>query len=125
MTPALEAIRLGRRYGKKWALRDCSLSLPAGRVIGLVGPNGAGKTTLLSLTIGLLRPSVGDVRILGGSPRSALAEVGFLAQDKPLYRNLTVAQTLRMGGWLNPSRDQALVHKRIAPADIPLHPKVG
>lgn len=125
MTPALEATRLGRRYGKKWALRDCSLSLPAGRVIGLVGPNGAGKTTLLSLAIGLLRPSVGEVRILGRSPRSALAEVGFVAQDKPLYRSLTVAETLRMGGWLNPSWDQALARKRIARADIPLKQKVG
>ena len=125
MTPALEANRLGRRYGHKWALRDCSLSLPAGRVIGLLGPNGAGKTTLLSLSVGLLRPTVGEVRILGRSPRSALSEVGFVAQDKPLYRSLTVAETLRMGGWLNPSWDQSLAAKRIARADIPPKQKVS
>jgi ABC-2 type transport system ATP-binding protein len=125
MTPALEATHLGRRYGRKWALRDCSLSLPAGRVIGLVGPNGAGKTTLLSLSVGLLRPSAGEVRILGRSPRSALAEVGYVAQDKPLYRNLTVAETLRMGGWLNPSWDHALAGKRMARVGIPLNQKVG
>jgi ABC-2 type transport system ATP-binding protein len=125
MTLALEAGGLGRRYGKKWALRDCSLSLPAGRVIGLVGPNGAGKTTLLSLAVGLLRPSAGEVRTLGRPSRSALAEVGFVAQDKPLYRSLTVAETLRMGGWLNPSWDEALALQRMARADIPLKQKVG
>jgi ABC-2 type transport system ATP-binding protein len=125
MTPAFEATRLGRRYGQKWALRDCSLSLPTGRVIGLVGPNGAGKTTLLSLAVGLQRPTTGEVRILGRAPRSALAEVGFVAQDKPLYRGLTVAETLRMGGWLNPSWDQALAEKRMARADIPLRQRVG
>jgi ABC-2 type transport system ATP-binding protein len=125
MTPALEATRLGRRYGKSWALRDCSLILPAGQVIGLVGPNGAGKTTLLSLAVGLLRPSAGEVRVLGGSPRSALVEVGFVAQDKPLYRSLTVAETLRMGGWLNPRWDQQLALRRMTRAGIPLQQKVG
>lgn len=125
MTPALEASRLGRRYGKKWALRDCSLSLPAGRVIGLVGPNGAGKTTLLSIAVGLLRPSAGDVRVLGKSPRAALVEVGFVAQDKPLYRGLTVAETLRMGGWLNPGWDPGLARRRMDRAGIGLRQKVG
>jgi ABC-2 type transport system ATP-binding protein len=125
MTPALEATGLGRRYGRKWALRDCTLSLPAGRVIGLVGPNGAGKTTLLSLAVGLLRPSAGDVRVLDRPPRAAITEVGFVAQDKPLYRGLTVAETLRMGGWLNPSWDQTLAQKRMARVDIPLRQKVG
>jgi ABC-2 type transport system ATP-binding protein len=47
MSPALEATGLGVRYRRTWALRDCSLSVPAGRVAALVGPNGAGKTTLM------------------------------------------------------------------------------
>jgi ABC-2 type transport system ATP-binding protein len=61
MTPgvALRADRLGKRYGHVWALRDCTFSVPAGSVVGLVGPNGAGKTTLLSLAVGLLAPSEG------------------------------------------------------------------
>jgi ABC-2 type transport system ATP-binding protein len=125
MALALEASGLGRRYGRKWALRDCTLSLPTGRVIGLVGPNGAGKTTLLSLAVGLLRPSAGEVRILGQSPRSALAEVGFVAQDKPLYRGLTVTETLRMGGWLNPGWDPVLARQRMDRAGIALKQKVG
>jgi ABC-2 type transport system ATP-binding protein len=127
MTLALETAGLGRRYGRKWALRDCSLRLPAGRVIGLIGPNGAGKTTLLSIAVGLLRPSEGEVRILGRTPRSpeTIAEVGFVAQDKPLYRGLTVAETLRMGGWLNPGWDHTLANKRMARAGIPLKQKVS
>jgi ABC-2 type transport system ATP-binding protein len=127
MTLALEATGLGRRYGRKWALRDCSLSLPSGQVIGLVGPNGAGKTTLLHLAVGLLRPSVGQVRVLGRDPRSTgtVAEVGFVAQDKPLYRSLTVAETLDLGGCLNPTWDRELARKRMASADIPVKQKVG
>lgn len=55
----LETHALGKRYGRHWALRDCTIAIPAGKVVGLVGPNGAGKTTLLHLAVGLLRPSAG------------------------------------------------------------------
>ncbi len=51
----VEASGLGKRYGRTWALRDCTLEIPAGRVAALVGPNGAGKTTLLNLAVGLTR----------------------------------------------------------------------
>jgi ABC-2 type transport system ATP-binding protein len=127
MTPVLEAEGLGRRYGRQWALRDCTLSLPGGQVIGLVGPNGAGKTTLLSLAVGLLRPTEGEVRVLGRPPRSpgTVAEVGFVAQDKPLYRGLTVTETLRMGAWLNPGWDAGAARERIARVDLPPDQKVG
>ncbi|NUQ99469.1 MAG: ABC transporter ATP-binding protein [Streptomyces sp.] len=127
MRNAVEAVGLGHRYGRKWALQDCSLSLPSERVIGLVGPNGAGKTTLLHLAVGLLQPSVGEVRVLGRDPRDpgTLAHVGFVAQDKPLYGHFTVAETLRMGGWLNPAWDRRLAEKRVARLDVPLTQKVG
>ena len=69
MNAALETHGLGRRYGTRWALRDCSLEIPEGSVTALVGPNGAGKTTLLQLAVGLTRPSAGDVTVLGLSPR--------------------------------------------------------
>jgi ABC-2 type transport system ATP-binding protein len=127
VTAAVEAARLGRRYGRRWALQECSLSLPAGHVVGLVGPNGAGKTTLLHMVVGLLRPTTGSIRVLGGRPASpdVLRRVGFVAQDKPLYRAFTVAETLHMGGWLNPGWDQELAQRRLARLEIPMRARVG
>ncbi|WLQ41736.1 ABC transporter ATP-binding protein [Streptomyces laculatispora] len=103
---AIEAWGLGMRYrgrGGGWALRDCSFRLPAGRVCALVGPNGAGKSTLLSLAAGFLRPAEGTVRVLGSTPGDARARMAFVAQDKPLYPQLTVAETLWAGAELNPA----------------------
>lgn len=116
MSAAIEAIGAGKRYGRRWALSDCTLSLPVGRVIGLVGPNGAGKTTLLHLAVGLLSPTVGEVRVLGHRPGDgpeALAAVGFLAQDSPAYARLTVGQHLQMGEWLNPRWDRDWADSRV------------
>lgn len=105
MTDPIETEGLGRRYGERWALRDCTLSIPGGRVVGLVGPNGAGKTTLLHMVVGLLEPSAGTIRVLGDRPAMALPRVGFLAQDLPVYPRCTVEQHFQMGGWLNPGWD--------------------
>ncbi len=71
MTVVLRAEGLGKRDGRLWALSDCTLDVPAGRVVGLVGPNGAGKTTLLNLAVGLLRPTSGTIEVLGGRPGRA------------------------------------------------------
>ena len=127
MTTAIETTGLGRRYGRHWALRECSLSLPSGRVTGLVGPNGAGKTTLLHLAVGLLAPSTGEVRVLGAPPRApeTRSKVAFVAQDKPLYPRFTVTDTLRMGGWLNPGFDQEVASGHLARLGVPLHERVG
>ncbi|SED28225.1 ABC-2 type transport system ATP-binding protein [Streptomyces sp. 2231.1] len=118
---AIEAIGLGRRFGRRggWALRDCAFRLPAGRVCAVVGPNGAGKSTLLALAAGLLPPTEGRVRVLGTGPAEARPRVGFIAQDKPLYPQLTVAETLRMGADLNPGRwDAALAEQVVAGGDL-------
>ncbi|HEX8863764.1 MAG TPA: ABC transporter ATP-binding protein [Actinomycetes bacterium] len=130
--PALEAERLGKRYGRRvWALRDCTLQLPQGRVTALVGPNGAGKTTLLQLAIGLMAPTGGTVRVFGEHARAntpqALARVGFVAQDHPLYKGFTVADLLTMGQRLNlPGRfDRPLAERRLAQLDIPLDRRAG
>jgi ABC-2 type transport system ATP-binding protein len=99
MTAAIESVGLGKRYGRRWALTDCTLTIPKGRVVGLVGPNGAGKTTLLHLAVGLQTPSAGTIAVLGASPRAGsaqLARIGFLAQDSPTYARLTVGQHLQM-----------------------------
>src|SRR5690242_21858703 len=97
-TSALETVSLGKRYGRKWALRDCSFALPTGRVTALVGPNGAGKTTLLQLAAGLLRPTMGNIRIFGRAPYTdplfTLPRLGFVAQEHPLYRGFSVANLL-------------------------------
>jgi ABC-2 type transport system ATP-binding protein len=71
MTTVIETMALTKRYGHKWALRECTLSIPKGNVVGLVGPNGAGKTTLLHLAVGLLAPTSGSITVLGGRPGTA------------------------------------------------------
>jgi ABC-2 type transport system ATP-binding protein len=112
----LEAEGLGKRHGRRWALRDCTMSVPPGKVVGLVGRNGAGKTTLLQLAVGLLAPSAGTINVLGERPGrdvAQLARVGFVAQDTPVYPRLTIAQHLRMGAYLNPRWDAALAARRV------------
>ena len=128
MTTALETVALGKRYGRRWALTDCTLSIPTGRVVGLVGPNGAGKTTLLHLAVGLLQPSAGTISVLGDRPGSgpaALARLGFLAQDSPAYARLTVAQHLRMGQWLNPTWDAGFATSRVEELGLDLRQRAG
>lgn len=122
-TPMVLATGLGKRYRRTWALRDCSLAIPAGRVVALVGPNGAGKTTFLQLAVGLLKPTTGTVRVLG--EQDGLAEVAFLAQDKPLYDGFTVADMLRFGKHMNPRWDGTGAEKRLAQLQIPLDRKIG
>src|SRR6202041_3467907 len=86
---AIRTSRLSKRYRRVCALSDCTITVPEGRISALVGPNGAGKTTLLRLLAGLTRPTGGDLTVNGGIPRqdpAFLAEIGFLAQEVPLYR---------------------------------------
>jgi ABC-2 type transport system ATP-binding protein len=116
MTAVLTASGLGKRFGRKWALSDCTLEIPAGRVVGLVGPNGAGKSTFLNLAVGLLSPSAGDIEVFGAKPTGADAQrarVGFVGQDTPTYAGLDVADHLHLGARLNPAWDAALAHDRI------------
>jgi ABC-2 type transport system ATP-binding protein len=124
----LTASGLGKRYGRRWALSDCTLSIPAGRVVGLVGPNGAGKTTLLHLAVGLLGPSAGTIEVLGGQPAESpaqLGRIGFVAQETPIYAALTVADHLRLGGWLNPGWDAEMAQRRIEKLSLDRHQRAG
>jgi ABC-2 type transport system ATP-binding protein len=121
MTAVLEARGLGKRYRRLWALTDCTLSIPAGHVVGLVGPNGAGKSTLLNLAAGLLAPTTGTIEVIDGQPAGSpaqLAKVGFLAQDAPVYAGLSVADHLRLGARLNPDWDEGLARRRIERLDL-------
>jgi ABC-2 type transport system ATP-binding protein len=115
--PALQADGLSKRYGRRIALSDCTLSIPPGHVVGLVGPNGAGKTTLLHIAAGLLPATSGRIEVLGGLPASGpeqLAKVGFVAQDNAVYSGLSVADHLRFGAHMNPRWDGRLADERIA-----------
>jgi ABC-2 type transport system ATP-binding protein len=124
----VEAHGLGKRYGSTWALRECSLAIPAGHVVALVGPNGAGKTTLLNLLVGLASPSAGAVTVLGGrlagSP-AALDAIAFVAQDTPVYRNLSARDMLHLTSNLNRRFDQHYARARLAELGIPLGRRAG
>src|SRR5579862_3392692 len=111
----VEASALGKRYGSTWALRECSLAIPAGHVTALAGPNGAGKTTLLNLAVGLTAPSAGQVSVLGGhraGSAAALDGIAFVAQDTPLYQNLPAGGLLHLTRNLTRRFDQAYAEAR-------------
>src|SRR6201993_2534956 len=113
----IETNGLGKRYGSTWALRECTLAVPAGHVAALVGPNGAGKSTLLNLAAGLAEPSAGGVTVLGGLPAgspAALDGIAFVAQDTPLYKNLSAADMLHLTRNLNHRFDQSYAQARLA-----------
>jgi len=119
---------LGKRYGSTWALRECTLAVPAGHVAALVGPNGAGKSTLLNLAVGLAAPSAGVVTVLDGLPAgspAALDAIAFVAQDTPVYKNLSAADMLHLTRNLNRRFDKKYARARLAELDIPLKQKAG
>jgi ABC-2 type transport system ATP-binding protein len=125
MTAVLATEGLGKRYRRLRALTDCTLSIPAGHVVGLVGPNGAGKTTLLNLAVGLLAPTTGTIEVLGGPPAGRLPRIGFLAQAAPVYAGLSVADHLALGARLNPGWDAGLASGRIDRLDLDPAQKAG
>ena len=128
MTAVLEAEGLSKRYGRRWALSDCTLSVPSGHVVGLVGPNGAGKSTLLNLAVGLLGPTAGTISVLGAPPAidsAQLGRVGFVAQDPPTYSGLSVADHLKLGARTNPTWDNDLAARRIERLGLDPKQKAG
>jgi len=128
MIPVIETRGLCKRYRRVTALSDCTITVPEGRISALVGLNGAGKTTLLRLLSGLAQPTAGDAEVLGGPPRQDprfLAEIGFLAQDIPLYRRFTAEDHIEIGGHLNPRWDAASARDRLRSLRIPLDRAAG
>ncbi|HUB21910.1 MAG TPA: ABC transporter ATP-binding protein [Streptosporangiaceae bacterium] len=124
----IETSGLGKQYGSTWALHECTLAIPAGHVAALIGPNGAGKTTLLNLAVGLAEPTAGAVTVLGGKPAgspAALDGIAFVAQDTPLYKNLSAADMLHLTRNLNRRFDQRYAEDRLAELGIPLNRKAG
>src|SRR5712691_11559435 len=124
----IEASSLGKRYRSTWALHECTLAIPGGHVAALVGPNGAGKTTLLNLAVGLTDPTAGTVAVLGGTRAGSLAAldgIAFVAQDAPLYKNLSAADMLHLTRNLNRHFDQGYAEARLGELGIPLKRKAG
>ena len=124
----IETSGLGKRYGSTWALRECSLAVPAGHVTALAGPNGAGKTTLLNLAVGLTAPSAGAVTVLGGrrpGSQGALDGIAFVAQDTPLYKTLSVADMIYVTRSLNRRFDQPYARARLDELGIPAKRRAG
>jgi ABC-2 type transport system ATP-binding protein len=124
----LQTEALAKRYRRRWALRECTLAVPEGAIVGLVGPNGAGKTTLLQLIVGLLPPTTGALRVLGRTPDAAMrsGRVGFVAQDAPTYAGLTVANHLALGAGLNSHRwDAAAAQQRVERLGLPPRQRAG
>jgi len=126
MSTALQCANLGHRYRRGvWGLRDCSLEVPAGRVVALVGPNGSGKTTLMSMAAGLLPASTGKVEVAGGAPGRRLDRIGFVAQDAPLWPRLRVADVLEIGRCMNGGFDAVLASARIRRMGIRPRARIG
>ena len=126
--PVVETDGLGKRFGRRWALEDCTVRIPAGSVSALVGPNGAGKTTLLRMLVGLSSPTAGRATVAGRAPqqtREFLSSIAFLAQDAPLYRRFTVGEHLELGARLNPGWDAAVADERLARLGIPFDQPTG
>lgn len=127
-TPALETVALAKRFGRKWGLQDCTFSIPSGRVAALVGPNGAGKSTLLRIAAGLTRPTSGSINVLGDAPSlhnaTLLTRVGYLDQERPLYRGFRVGEMFRFGAGTNPTWDMDIAHSYVAQLGISLRDRV-
>jgi ABC-2 type transport system ATP-binding protein len=128
-TNVLEAAGLGRRFRRKWALQDCTLSIPQGRVAALVGPNGAGKSTLLRMAAGQIPPSTGSLRILGEDPQMQAAglrqRIGYLDQDRPMYSSFRVAEVLHFGRSSNPTWNMEIAEGHLDRLNIPLDARVS
>ncbi|MFE5851664.1 ABC transporter ATP-binding protein [Streptomyces sp. NPDC056500] len=124
---AVEALDLGKKYRRGWALQECSFRLPAGCISALVGPNGAGKSTFLGIAARLLRPTTGSLRLFGMevSDPAALQRAAFVDQERPLYKGFTVAETLRLGRELNPHWDQAAAERIVEAGKVPFGARIG
>lgn len=129
MTRVLETTGLAKRFGRKWALRDCSVSVPSGKVVALVGPNGAGKSTLLRIAAGLSRPTSGTVKVLdqvpSGNDPALMRRVGYLDQERPLYRGFRVEEMFRFGAGTNPTWNMDTAHAHVEQLGISLRDRVG
>ena len=100
--PAIDIRNVAKRYDAHVAVRDLSLVIPRGSVYGLLGPNGAGKTTTIRMILGIIEPDSGTISVLGSAhrDRSIQDRVGYLPEERGLYRKMQVRRVLRFLGEL-------------------------
>lgn len=120
---------VSKRYGRSWALRDCELSIPRGRIVALVGPNGAGKSTLLRIAAGLTRPDSGTIHLLDQELKAGHGKfdcrVSYLDQERPLLDGLRVRDMLEFGRRTNPTWDSSLASEHLSHLSISLSSRIG
>jgi len=117
MLPVLEFEHIGKRYrsffgGEHWALKDFSLQVKPGEIVGFLGPNGAGKTTAIHIALGLAQPTTGSGTLLGErfGATSIRRRVGFLSES-PAFYHQTARDVLKFYGALNGVREPNLSHR--------------
>ncbi len=111
--PVIQVEQLQKAYGGVQAVRDLSFAVERGEIFGLLGPNGAGKTTTIRILMDIIKPDAGLVRVLGQMPGAAREQVGYLPEERGLYRNLRVGECLAYLGQLKGLTRQA-AQKRAA-----------
>jgi ABC-2 type transport system ATP-binding protein len=92
--PALSLSGVSKSYGDFTAVRDLSFTVKPGAICGFLGPNGAGKTSTLRMILGLSRPSAGVITVLGSQGTKVLDRIGFLPEERGLYRKMTAIDTI-------------------------------
>jgi ABC-2 type transport system ATP-binding protein len=128
VSAALATRRLGKRYGRDWALSETTLEISTGHVAGIVGPNGAGKSTLMQLAAGLIKPDAGSIALFGEEvvpTAEQIARIGFVPQKPSLYPSFSVADHLRLGAAMNPSWDGAFAREQVARIGLDLSQRAG
>ena len=117
---AIELHRISRVYGNFAALRNVSLTIPAGASVVILGENGAGKSTLLRLIAGLISPSYGRLSLFGARPREQAHRLAYMSHETQLYDELTGLENLRYFAALQPTKtlepEQALREVGLDPA---------
>ena len=99
--PALEVRNLSKKYAATLAVDELSFAVNYGEIFGLLGPNGAGKTTTIRMVLDIIRPTAGEISILGGPMREATkARIGYLPEERGLYEEMTLLDTLLFLGQL-------------------------
>ena len=118
--PAVEAVALRKDFGPIHAGDGIDLSLPSGRIYGLLGPNGSGKTTLIRLLTGLASATSGTARVLGVQmpSRENLAHIGYMTQSDGIYPELSVWENLSFFAALYGQTDRAALHRSLALVEL-------